>query len=196
MNPSMKSSLLCPLYAILGAVIVLLPIFAAEEADTSESVENYSHLKNKWVIFCGIGVAAIDMHHPEFRTVILFDHQPTAKELLDKLKEMMGEKSIVEICHGVQTSEPYAFLISTDKQILLGGIDRERKFNLKIPQDFKIPNFCEVSVGFNEIGIAKAAARLLQQEAEQDGTGQPATRPESKSEEGDKPKPEAQERSR
>ena len=36
----------------------------------------------------------------------------------------------------------------------------------------------------------------LQQQAEQDGTGQPATRPESKSEGGDKPQPEAEGSSR
>jgi hypothetical protein len=34
------------------------------------------------------------------------------------------------------------------------------------------------------------------QEGEQAGTGQPATRPESKSEGGDKPQPESEERSR
>ena len=36
----------------------------------------------------------------------------------------------------------------------------------------------------------------INQEAEQAGTGQPATRPESKSEGNDKPQPEAEERSR
>ena len=44
--------------------------------------------------------------------------------------------------------------------------------------------------------IAKVQADIQKQQSEQAGAGQPATRPESKSEGGDKPQPEAEERSR
>ncbi len=45
-------------------------------------------------------------------------------------------------------------------------------------------------------GSDRAVVTLRKQEAEQAGTGQPATRPESKSEGGDKPQPESEGRSR
>ena len=49
---------------------------------------------------------------------------------------------------------------------------------------------------FDETAIIAKYAKFAETSAEQGGTGQPATRPESKSEGGDKPQPEAEGRSR
>jgi hypothetical protein len=163
-----------------------------EEAVVDESVESYSHLKNKWVIFCGAGVAKINLNHPEFETVIIFDHQPTAEELIKKMQEIIGEKTIIELYPGIQTSEPYGFTISAGKVFNLGWVDQKRKWNLSLPKDYKIPNFCQVLVGINEFGIARAAARLAQQEGKHHDADQPATAPESKPERDQTPKPESE----
>ncbi len=118
-----------------------------------------------------------------FRNLILSAvYEPTDRQRLDR-----GSMTLMLRNDGFALAGRLAYYLDLSHTIAECPLHLDRDRNAQGSK-----NGLEQRAGSTFANPAKART----QKAEQDGTGQPATRPESKSEDGDKPQPEAEGRSR